>query len=154
MSNNLAIEADSDTEHITLDHDYVHLNGKSSTSGRPGRESNQLENSTENRSNALESETVLDFHIKEEESGDNLDENRPVAGRFPRVDDKHHEQMTFLEGEKEVPYEICNIKQEELEVDECIIGGFSDNSAYSMSHNKHDNEELLQDNSKDNQSQV
>ena len=154
MSGILAIESGSETEHITLDHSYANLNETSSFS-KPGSECKQREDSLGNKSNAFESENVLDFHIKEEENDADLAENWTFIGRFSRVDDTFPEQVTLLDGEREVPsQEVCIVKQEEFEEDDGIIKGFSHDSGHYIPQNKHDNEEQLEGNLEDNQSQV
>ena len=154
MSGKLAIEVGSEAEQITLDHSYANLN-EISLFSKPGRESNHEEDSLGNKSNSFESGTVLDFHIKEEENDGDLAENWTAIGRFSRADDTCHEEVTLLDGEKEVPsQEIFIVKQEEFEEDDGISPGLLHDSDLDILRNKHDNEEQLKGTLEDSQSQV
>ena len=121
--------------HIRLEHNYSDFN-----------ETRSIEDVNGNTSNIFESETVLEFFIKEEESDDDCHENGPFTNQSSMESNQVDQQM-LVEG-TDTLYESFTIKQEEVQDDfSGIIGGFLGSSDDAgLLQNEHDNQGQMRDN--------
>lgn len=137
------IESGLETAHIKLELDDA---DSRTTSESPPREIDQLEPLIRNDSNVFESETVLEFCIKEEEDDAEFDEYGSVIDTLSKENLQCDEQVSLLRNSQDLSYKICNIKQEEVEDDNGIIGGFLENFEDDvLLENEYNTEKIMQE---------
>ena len=144
----MKVEDGLESVHVKLEYVDADSCKVRSISESPPQGRDQFEQSTGNDGSVFESETVLEFCVKEEENDADLDVYGSAIDTLSREKYRCDEQVSSFENMHDVPYQICNIKQEELEDDDGIIGGFlEDCEADALLESKYDTEELMRESS-------
>ena len=132
--------------HFKLEYDNADSNKVKYISESHPRGRDGFEQSIGNDSSVFESETVLEFCVKEEGNDADSDEYGSAIDKLSRENYQCDEQVSSLKNMQDVPYKICSIKQEELEDDNGIIGGFfEDCEADPLLEHEYDIEEMTQE---------